>query len=95
MLEAELRGEPGLSDEIRLIETLGPSPMPPWVMARSLPVRLRVALQSALLTIHLDAEGSRALQGWGISHFAAVDDADYDSIRRMASDAERVRLTAF
>lgn len=94
VLEAESRGDPGLGEEIQVIETLGPSPMPPWVMARSLPVRLRVALQSALLTMHLDAEGSRALHGWGISHFAAVDDTDYDPIRRMARDAQDVRLTA-
>jgi hypothetical protein len=44
--------------------------------------------------MHLDAEGSRALQGWGISHFALIDDIDYDPIRRMANDAENVKLAA-
>ena len=94
VLEAELRNHPELRDEIRIIETLGPSPMPPWVMSKSLLAGLRTEIQNTLLAMHLDDEALNALRGWGISHFIAIDDAHYDPIRRMAGDAARVSLTA-
>ena len=42
--------------------------------------------------MHADAAGARILAQWGISHFAAVRDADYDPIRQMAQQAESITL---
>ena len=94
VLEAELRQRPELKDEIRVVETLGPSPMPPWVVVKSLSVQLRMGIEGALLTMHFDGEGAAALRQWGISHFVPIENHDYDPIRRMADAAEGIRLTA-
>lgn len=92
VLEAELARNPSLREQIRVIETLGPSPMPPWVMLQSLAPQLRANLRDALLGMHADPAGASILAQWGIAHFAAVRDADYDPIRKMAGQAEAVTL---
>lgn len=94
VLEAELVRKPQLRDHIRVIGTLGPSPMPPWVLHRSLAPALRAELRQALLDMHADARGAGILAEWGISHFTTVADSDYDPIRRMARQAEGVKLAA-
>lgn len=92
VLEAELARNPHLHEQIRVIETLGPSPMPPWVMLKALAPQLRSGLRDALLGMHSDTEGARILAQWGIGGFAAVRDADYDPIRQMAQQAEAITL---
>jgi phosphonate transport system substrate-binding protein len=94
VLEAELTHAPWLQDEIRVIGTLGPSPMPPWVMQKNLAPELRAGLRDTLLAMHHDTAGARILAQWGIAHFAAIDDPIYDPIRSMARQADGVRLTA-
>jgi phosphonate transport system substrate-binding protein len=67
---------------IRVIETLGPSPIPPVVVSRSVRPALRQALESALLDLEL---------GLGpAARFVRVTDADYDPIRRMARGAAQL-----
>lgn len=92
VLEAELARAPRLRKAIRVIGTLGPSPMPPWVLHQSLAPRLRAAIRNALLAMHADAAGARILAQWGIACFAAVGDGHYDPIRRMARQAGTVTL---
>ncbi len=94
VLDAELRRRPHIQSEFRIIETLGPSPMPPWVVLKSLPLEVRTAIARLLFDMHNDAQGREILARWGIARFAAVEDADYDLIRRMASAAENVALAA-
>lgn len=94
VLEAEFARAPRLHDEIRIIGTLGPSPMPPWVMLKSLAPELRTCLRDTLLAMHTDPAGARILAQWGIARFAAVDDATYDPIRCMVRRADGVRLAA-
>jgi phosphonate transport system substrate-binding protein len=38
----------GLMDQIRVIDTLGPSPMPPWVISKRVPASLRAELRALL-----------------------------------------------
>src|SRR5262249_3147324 len=59
VLELELLREPPLSPLIRIIETLGPSPIPPAVVSTRLPVRLRRKLRRALLEMDQDEPGRR------------------------------------
>jgi phosphonate transport system substrate-binding protein len=87
VLEQELRVRPALTDRIRVIETLGPSPIPPLVMSRSLPDSVRNALRSAVLSMHTDAAGQAVLAAARIKKFVTVVDADYDPIRHMAQIA--------
>jgi phosphonate transport system substrate-binding protein len=84
VLEQEVRSSPELGKLIRSVETLGPSPIPPLVISRSVPPTLRAAVQSSLLKIHQDPEGVGVLQRARMLRFVEVTDADYDPIRDMA-----------
>ena len=90
VLELELRLRPELRQWIRIIETLGPSPIPPAVISSLVPETVKQALRDALLMMHEDAEGRRILAGPGVAHFVEVSDSDYDPIRRMAREANQI-----
>jgi phosphonate transport system substrate-binding protein len=87
VLDAELRRNPALAVQLKVIETLGPSPAPPWVVSKAIPAPLRLRLRECLAAMSGDAAGRRILDGWGVSHWRAVDDAAYDAIRTMTREA--------
>jgi len=93
VLEQELLDHPKLAGRVRIIDSLGPSPIPPGVIGRHVPAPVRRALRAALLAMHERAEGRRVLALARYERFAAVTDLDYDRIREMASLAETVRLS--
>lgn len=92
VLELELLKDPSLQTLIRIIDTFGPSPIPPWLVSKKLPVELRKTLRELLLQMDRDPEGRALLSSWHMIRFAAVDDRDYDPIREMTRRAETVRL---
>jgi phosphonate transport system substrate-binding protein len=69
-----------LRPDVRVIETLGPSPIPPLVASRLVPRELRDALANALLGLSIGP----------VETFVCVADADYEPIRTMARIAERL-----
>jgi phosphonate transport system substrate-binding protein len=79
-----------IADEIREIETIGPSPIPPWVISRRVPETLRTAIRALLLALHRDPFGTGMLDGARIHRFVPTEDRDYDPIRAMARSAARV-----
>jgi phosphonate transport system substrate-binding protein len=79
-------------DRLRVIATLGPSPVPPWVVSKCVPVRRRRDLRSLLLAMHCDRQGREILERGRIIRFEAANDRDYDPIRRMAEAAEGIAL---
>jgi phosphonate transport system substrate-binding protein len=93
VLEAEFARTPQLRSSIRVIDTLGPSPMPPWVMHKDLPSALKQSLRALFVSMDSDAAGQEILQTWGIARFDPVDDTTYDPIRMMSADAASVRLS--
>jgi phosphonate transport system substrate-binding protein len=82
-LEWRLRREPELRARLRVIDTLGPSPIPPWIVSTRLPPAIRVALRQLLLDMAEEAKGRLILDIGHIARFAAVTDQSYDPIRRM------------
>ena len=92
VLEQELRDDPALASQIRVIDTLGPSPIPPWVAPRAAPAGLRHQLRELLLGMQEDPVGQAILARAHLARFAAVADGDYDAIREMARLAEGVEL---
>lgn len=94
VLETELQLHPSLGERVRIITTLGPSPMPPWVVRGDLDPALVKALQQALTCMHESAEGRKVLAEAGWARFARVADADYDPLRAMLRQGEGVRLRA-
>jgi phosphonate transport system substrate-binding protein len=97
VLELELQRYPELTDQIRIIGSLGidsqgASPIPPWVVSTHVPPSIRDALRQAFLQMHQITAGQAILQPSPVDRFVAVSDRDYDPIRQMAELAEKVRL---
>jgi phosphonate transport system substrate-binding protein len=90
VLELELAKRLELGEQLRIIETLGPSPIPPWVAAGSVPPDLRDAICQTFWGMHEDAEGQALLAAGQMARMARVQDGDYDLIREMARRAEPV-----
>jgi phosphonate transport system substrate-binding protein len=92
VLELLHRQDPSLMGRLRVVESFGPSPSPPWVIARTVPDDLQAALRGALLAMASDPRGRGVLASGMASRFAIVADSDYDPIRRMAQAGDRVEL---
>ena len=92
VLETELLLRPEIVGQIRIIERLGPSPIPPWVIRREVPLALAAEIRRAFVEMHTDPAGAGLLAQAQMLHFAPVTDNDYDPIRRMAALAEKVAL---
>ena len=70
-----------LALQLRVVTMLGPSSIPPVVVARSLDPGLKCRVREALLTMHEDPDMARVLHEGRIDHFVAVKDTDYNDIR--------------
>lgn len=92
VLELECERRNGLMDELDIVGTLGPSPMPPWIVRADLDRGLKRALRRVLSTLHEDPRGCEVLAACRIRAFVDVDDEHYDPVRRMADEAARVVL---
>lgn len=90
VLELELQRRPCLIRDIRVIKTLGPSPIPPAVISSSVPESIKLAVRRALWFMHEDPDGRAILDRWSVARFTRVRDRDYHPIRRMARMADQV-----
>ena len=81
VLEVSLLQKGDLAPQLRVVAILGPSSIPPVVIAKRLDNDLKCRMREVLLTMHNDADGARGLHEGRIDHFVAVTDADYDDIR--------------
>jgi phosphonate transport system substrate-binding protein len=88
VLAIELRDQPDLAGQLRVIDVLGPATIQPVVAGRHVPVGLRATIQAALLEMAEDAEARGSLARGFVERFVAVADADYDDIRGMVAAAE-------
>jgi len=68
---------------LRIIETLGPSGIPPVVVSKSLDGSLKREIQRIILSIHNDPHGVGVLRKGCIERFISVTDEHYQSIRHM------------
>lgn len=92
VLETEMLQHPEICERFRVIATLGPSPIPPWVISTNVPIEMRRMIRDIYLGMHKDLYGSLILQEALIKRFVYVDDRDYDPIRHMSQLAEKVVL---
>jgi phosphonate transport system substrate-binding protein len=92
VLDSVIDQRPEVGAQIRVIETIGPSPIPPWVASTRLPMPIRSALRRTFLAMHEDSEGRVVLARGRIMRFVSAHDTDYDPIRRMADVAANVSL---
>jgi phosphate/phosphite/phosphonate ABC transporter binding protein len=95
VLNMELALRPELCSRLRVVESIGPCPIPPVVASCALPPDMRAALREALLAMHMEAEGKQILESGQMACFVEVEDADYNPIREMlqrARDAHFLEL---
>jgi phosphonate transport system substrate-binding protein len=75
VLEQELRDFPELSHHLRVVQIIGPSPMPPLVTARRLGISLIQQMQLALL--QPDAQLQEIMKQFSVKRFDAVKLENY------------------
>lgn len=81
VLEQELRDFPKLSNNLRVVESIGPCPMPPVVAAKRLGWKFIKEIQLALL--QPDAELQDAMKRSHIQRYVAMQSEEYDAIASM------------
>jgi phosphonate transport system substrate-binding protein len=94
VLSTLLVRRPSLAAQLRVVDSIGPSPMPPWVVAQQVPAEVRQAIRQLMLAMSGDAEGQAILASAGIRRFVTVADGDYDKIRAILRTAARVTVSS-
>jgi phosphonate transport system substrate-binding protein len=92
VMDTALNEDPELAKRIRIVEALGPSPIPPWVIHRSVPAALRQATRQVLTQMHLNPAGQEILAVGGMARFETAVDTHYDTIRQMLQAAQHIHL---
>jgi ABC-type phosphate/phosphonate transport system substrate-binding protein len=87
LLAVMFRDEPGLANDLRVIEALGPSTIQPVVIARRLPRPVKAKLRRTFLSLADDPAARGPLAAALVERFVPVGDRDYDDVRRMADAA--------
>jgi phosphonate transport system substrate-binding protein len=85
VLEQELRDYSELAEHFRIIDAIGPCPMPPIVIAQRLDSELIKYLQKALC--QPDAELQAAMEKAHIECYVAVQSEDYEVLAKMYDSA--------
>jgi phosphonate transport system substrate-binding protein len=88
VLAVELRKRPELQKRLRVIDSLGPSPIQPVVARRALDARLRRGLQSALVELATDRCADCLVE-----RFVPITDGAYEPIRKMLARVNRAALS--
>ena len=93
VLDMEFAQNPERQDVFRVVECIGPCPMPPVAAVSGLDNSLYQQLTEALVAMHAERQGQTLLQANGIKRFAAVTDDDYDPIRFIVQNLQEAGLT--
>jgi len=84
--------DPELADKLRVVETIGPSPIPPWVVSTNMSDVTRCRVRQVLLNLHSASRGESALAHTQLAKFIPAYDRDYDPIRRRTRQTQAVLL---
>jgi phosphate/phosphite/phosphonate ABC transporter binding protein len=88
VLAVELRNRPELQNRLRVIESLGPSPIQPVVARRTLDARLRRQIRAALVEM-----ATERLREDMVERLVPITDRSYDPIRTMLAKVNRASLS--
>lgn len=89
VLEQAIRTTPGLADQLRVIESLGPYPNPPIAASQRLGEAILSRLQTGLSAMHRSPEGQRALARAGMKYYTPVQTSDYAPLSAMVDAARQ------
>ncbi len=81
--------EPAVAGRLRIVYRSAPYGIPPVVVGPSVDSDLKAKLRTALLNMDQEEEGRRILADLAIDRFVPIDDAAYDSVRRVVTAAKR------
>ena len=93
VLDIELRDDPSLAEEVRVIASLGPSTIQPVVASKRLPAELRAELRRAFVEMGRDPAARDGLALGMVERFVSADDATYADIREMLAATEAAGFT--
>ena len=88
VLSVALRDDPALAAALRVIDSLGPSAIPPVAVSKRLPAELRSGITEALTNLHREPGMPERLAHGLVERFVPVGAADYDDVRRMLKACE-------
>ncbi len=88
VLDVLQQEKPEIGTKTRLVESLGPSTIPPLVIARRLDRDLKHRIRAALLSMHEIPSAALELQKGRIERFVAVEDENYNDIRAMFAQVQ-------
>jgi phosphonate transport system substrate-binding protein len=92
VLETYLGLYPDLAAGLRIIDTLGPSPIQPVAVRRGLSPRFKEEVRAALVEMEHSPHGRSYLARALVKRFVSVDEGAYDSIRTMRTVATAAGL---
>lgn len=92
VLATAVHENPALATQIRIIDTLGPSPIPPWVIHKSVPAPLRQSIRQALTQLHRTPAGREILALGEMVRFETAVDTHYDPLRQILHTAQHIHL---
>ena len=81
MLDMELKNNPAIMDELRIIESIGPYPGAPLVIRKNISPKIKKTIQNSLLTMHNNYEGQMILEKSLLSRFEKISDKHYNYTR--------------
>jgi len=88
VLDVFLAGNATGAAQLRIIDMLGPSSIPPLVIARTVDQELKHQVKEALLTMHANPLAASVLHAAAIDRFVQVNDEDYQDIREICARVE-------
>ena len=94
VLEMETHLRPDLAERLRVVQAIGPCPIPPVVASGGLAGAERAGLRRALVEMHQNEAGRAILRDGLIARFVEVEDAFYNPIRDMARRAQQAGFVA-
>jgi phosphonate transport system substrate-binding protein len=90
VLDVMLARDPALAAQLRVVAMLGPSAMPPVVVAKRLDTALKARLRAALVEMHHDPIAAQGLHSGLIQRLAPVADEHYNDIHHMLATVQAV-----
>ena len=93
VLDVWLQQKPELAQQLRVVDMLGPSTIPPIVASTRINIHTRQCIQEILCSMHEDVDGAKGLHTGLIDRFVPVVDADYDDIRCMLARVQKKEMS--
>jgi phosphonate transport system substrate-binding protein len=88
VLDVLLLHNPSTATQLRIVETLGPSAIPPIVVSKSLNERLTSDIQHVLFNMHRDPCAANILRQGLIDRFVPVHDTHYEQMYEMFTQVQ-------